>query len=104
MRNIEPELREGYDEVELAKAGTLPASLLHKTYEVNFMRIRCQAMGSIRLRIWRERRKSEVMNYIGITDHSQSLKIAGESGSKTYGHQIRYSRQIKWQSACISDS
>jgi DNA polymerase (family 10) len=87
---IEPELREGYDEVQRAAQGALPPLVnandirgelhAHSTSSDGAHSIEQMAMAA------RDRR----YEFIGITDHSQSLKIARGVSVEDLWKQIRF--------------
>lgn len=89
LQYIEPELREGHDEVELAKAGNLPklASVSDIRGDLHAHSTSSDGADSIEdmAKVARERG----YEYIGISDHSQSLKIANGVSIEDLRAQIR---------------
>ena len=73
---IEPELREGYDEVERAKCGTLPDLVSVKDIRGELHAHSTSSDGSNSIEQMAVMARDLGYEYIGITDHSQSLKIA----------------------------
>ncbi|MEO8448462.1 MAG: PHP domain-containing protein, partial [Gemmatimonadota bacterium] len=87
---IEPELREGYDEVERATSGTLPAlvSLADLRGDLHAHSTASDGANSIDQMAAAARERG--YEYLGITDHSQSLKIARGVSVADLWKQIRY--------------
>src|SRR5205814_5425013 len=77
LRYIEPEMREGHDEVSRAKAGTLPVLLTVKDILGDLHAHSMSSDGVDSIEDMAEVAQERGYSYIGITDHSQSLKIAG---------------------------
>jgi DNA polymerase (family 10) len=87
---IEPELREGGDEIQRAAEGTLPVLVScndvrgelhsHSTSSDGLHSIEQMAVAA----------REQGYEYIGITDHSQSLKIAGGVSAEDLWQQIRF--------------
>jgi DNA polymerase (family 10) len=73
---IEPELREGYDEVERAQRGTLPVLVTAKDIRGELHAHSTSSDGSDSIEQMAIAARDFGYEYIGITDHSQSLKIA----------------------------
>jgi DNA polymerase (family 10) len=90
LQYIEPELREGRDEVDRAKANTLPRLVTAKDIrgELHAHSLSSDGVGSIE--DMAEAARERGYEYIGITDHSQSLKIAGGVPVDDLWQQIRY--------------
>jgi DNA polymerase (family 10) len=90
MQYIEPEIREGRDEVESAKTGSLPRLVTAKDIrgELHAHSLSSDGVDSIEDMAAAARERS--YEYIGITDHSQSLKIAGGVSIEDLWQQIRY--------------
>jgi DNA polymerase (family 10) len=87
---IEPELREGYDEVERAKSGTLPVLVTRDDLRGELHTHSTSSDGANSIEQMAAAAKELGYEYLGITDHSQSLKIArGVSISDLY-EQIRF--------------
>jgi DNA polymerase (family X) len=89
VRFIEPELREGNDEVELAAKNQLPVlvSLEDIRGELHAHSTSSDGAHSIEQMAAAARKRS--YEYLGITDHSQSLKIAGGVSEEDLWAQIR---------------
>jgi DNA polymerase (family 10) len=90
LQFIEPELREGRDEVKLAAAGALP-----KLVEIADIRGELHAHslssdGSDSIEAMAEAARDRGYEYLGITDHSQSLRIARGVSVEDLWAQIRY--------------
>ncbi len=86
---IEPELREGHDEIEQAKEGTLPLLVTAKDIrgELHAHSLSSDGVDSIQDMAGAARERG--YEYIGITDHSQSLKIAGGVSVDDLWRQVR---------------
>jgi len=87
---IEPELREGHDEVDLARTGSLPdlVSIADVRGELHAHTVSSDGAHSIEQMA---RAAQELgYEYIGITDHSQSLKIARGVPAEDLWNQIRF--------------
>jgi DNA polymerase (family X) len=74
---IEPELREGHDEVERAMQGTLPVLVTTNDIRGELHAHSTSSDGVHSIEQMAAAAKKRGYEYIGITDHSQSLKIAG---------------------------
>jgi DNA polymerase (family 10) len=87
---IEPELREGHDEVERAMHGTLPLLVAIDDIrgELHAHSTSSDGIHSIEQMAAAAHKKG--YEYIGITDHSQSLKIAGGVSEEDLWKQIRF--------------
>jgi DNA polymerase (family 10) len=87
---IEPELREGHDEVDRAAAGSLPAlvSVADVRGELHAHSTSSDGAHSIE----RMARAAQELGYeyVGITDHSQSLKIARGVSVEDLWKQVRF--------------
>jgi DNA polymerase (family 10) len=81
----EPELREGYDEVERAQRGTLPVLVTMKDLRGELHAHSTSSDGSHSIEQMAIAARDFGYEYIGITDHSQSLKIARGVPLKTCG-------------------
>lgn len=90
LRYIEPELREGLDEVERAKAGTLPRLVTAKDIRGETHAHSLSSDGADSIEDMAEAARERGYEYIGITDHSRSLKIAGGVSVDDLWWQIRY--------------
>jgi DNA polymerase (family 10) len=90
MQYIEPELREGCDEVESAKTCSLPRLVTAKDIrgELHAHSLSSDGVDSIDDMAGAAHERG--YEYIGITDHSQSLKIAGGVSIEDLWRQIRY--------------
>ena len=90
LQSIEPELREGHDEVQQAKSDTLPAlvTAMDVRGELHAHSLASDGVDSIEDMAAAARERG--YEYIGITDHSQSLKIAGGLSIEDLWAQIRY--------------
>lgn len=90
LKYIEPELREGNDEVERAARGTLPALLTAKQIRGELHAHSTASDGGNSIDEMAEAAQLCGYEYIGITDHSQSLKIARGVSVEDLWAQIRY--------------
>lgn len=90
MTFIEPELREGYDEVERACGGTLPSLVTVKDIRGELHAHSTSSDGSNSIEQMANAARDFGYEYIGITDHSQSLKIAGGVPAEDLWKQIRF--------------
>jgi DNA polymerase (family 10) len=87
---IEPELREGYDEVERAQRGTLPALVTVKDLRGELHAHSTSSDGSHTVEQMAVAARDFGYEYIGITDHSRSLKIARGVPVEDLLKQIRF--------------
>ena len=87
---IEPELREGYDEVERAANGSLPALIRREDLRGELHAHSQSSDGAHSIEQMAAAARDRGYEYIGITDHSQSLKIAGGVSIEDLWSQIRY--------------
>jgi DNA polymerase (family 10) len=90
LQYIEPELREGNDEVERAKAGTLPRLVTPKDIRGELHAHSLSSDGVDSIEDMAEAARERGYEYIGITDHSQSLKIASGVSVDDLWKQVRY--------------
>ena len=90
LQYIEPELREGHDEVETAKAGTLPRLVTAKDIRGELHAHSLSSDGVDSIEDMAEAARERGYEYIGITDHSQSLKIASGVSVDDLWKQVRY--------------
>jgi DNA polymerase (family 10) len=90
LRYMEPELREGHDEVEKAKEGTLPRLVTAKDIRGELHAHSLSSDGVDSIEDMGEAARERGYKYIGITDHSQSLKIAGGVSVDDLWEQIRF--------------
>ena len=87
---IEPELREGYDEIERAQRGTLPLLVTVKDIRGELHAHSTSSDGSHSIEQMAIAARDFGYEYIGITDHSQSLKIARGVPVEDLWKQIRF--------------
>jgi DNA polymerase (family 10) len=87
---IEPELRDGQDEVQRAKAGTLPVLVTSKDIRGDLHAHSMSSDGVDSIEDMAEAARERGYGYIGVTDHSQSLKIAGGVSVEDLWAQIRF--------------
>ncbi|MCU1259847.1 MAG: hypothetical protein JWO80_2732 [Bryobacterales bacterium] len=87
---IEPELREGDDEVELARRGEMPALVMAKDIRGELHAHSTSSDGANTIEQMALAARKKGYEYAGITDHSQSLKIAGGLSEQDLWKQIRY--------------
>ncbi len=87
---IEPELREGYDEVERAQHGTLPDLVTVKDIRGELHAHSSSSDGSHSIEQMAVAARDIGYEYIGITDHSHSLKIARGVSVEDLWKQIRF--------------
>jgi DNA polymerase (family 10) len=87
---IEPELREGRDEVERAAQGSLPVLLTSKDIRGELHAHSTSSDGANSIEEMAIAARNRGYEYIGITDHSQSLKIARGVPAEDLWTQIRF--------------
>jgi DNA polymerase (family 10) len=87
---IEPELREGHDEVDRARCGTLPNLVTVKDIRGELHAHSTSSDGSNSIEQMAAAARDFGYEYIGITDHSQSLKIARGVSVGDLWKQIRF--------------
>jgi DNA polymerase (family X) len=87
---IEPELREGCDEVERAQSGTLPDFVAARNIRGELHAHSTSSDGSNSIEQMAAAARDFGYEYIGITDHSQSLKIARGVPAEDLWEQIRF--------------
>jgi DNA polymerase (family 10) len=87
---IEPELREGYDEVNQAAHGTLPELVTVNDIRGELHAHSTASDGSNSIEQMAVAARNHGYEYIGITDHSQSLKIARGVSVEDLWKQIRF--------------
>jgi len=87
---IEPELREGYDEVKQAAQGTLPVLVTVKDIRGELHAHSTSSDGSNSIEQMVVAAQAHGYEYIGITDHSQTLKIARGVSVEDLWKQIRF--------------
>jgi DNA polymerase (family 10) len=90
LRFIEPELREGHDEIERAKAGSLPTLVSTVELRGDLHAHSTSSDGSDSIEDMVKAARQRGYQYLGITDHSQSLKIAGGVSVEDLWEQIRF--------------
>jgi len=90
LQYIEPELREGHDEVEASKAGTLPRLVTAKDIHGELHAHSTSSDGVDSIADMAQAARDRGYEYIGITDHSQSLKIASGVSVDDLWEQLRY--------------
>jgi len=87
---IEPELREGYDEITQAAQGKLPILVTVKDVCGELHAHSTSSDGSNSIEQMAVAARAHGYEYIGITDHSQSLKIARGVSVEDLWKQIRF--------------
>jgi len=87
---IEPELREGHDEVELAVQGRSPALVSLKDIRGELHAHSTSSDGANTIEQMAAGARQKGYEYIGISDHSKSLKIAGGVPEDDLWKQIRF--------------
>jgi DNA polymerase (family 10) len=90
LQFIEPELREGHDEVQLAAKNALPALVTAADIKGDLHAHSTSSDGSDSIEDMAVAARERGYEYIGISDHSQSLKIARGMSVKDLWAQIRY--------------
>jgi DNA polymerase (family 10) len=90
LRYIEPELREGRDEIERAKAGALPTLVTAKDVRGDLHAHSTSSDGDDSIEDMVAAARQRGYGYLGITDHSQSLKIARGVSIQDLRAQIRF--------------
>lgn len=90
MAFIEPELREGHDEVDRAGEGSLPVLVTDKDIKGELHAHSTSSDGSHSIEQMASAAKAKGYEYTGITDHSQSLKIARGLSADDLWRQILY--------------
>jgi DNA polymerase (family 10) len=89
LRFIAPELREGNDEVERAANGTLPALVTIEEIRGELHAHTTASDGAHTIEQMAKAARLRSYQYLGITDHSQSQKIAGGVSEADLWKQIR---------------
>jgi DNA polymerase (family 10) len=97
MGFIAPELREGLDEVRQARRGTLPILVTRGDIQGDLHMHTTASDGSHSIEQMAAAARDMGYAYIGISDHSQSLKIAGGVSEETLWMQIRKIEQLNEQ-------
>jgi DNA polymerase (family X) len=90
MSFIEPELREGHQEVEQALHGTLPVLISVKDIRGELHAHSTSSDGAHSIEQMAAAARERGYEYTGITDHSQSLKIAGGVPVDDLWKQVRF--------------
>jgi DNA polymerase (family 10) len=91
---IEPELREGRDELQLAASGRLPALVERADLRGDLHAHSTSSDGSDSIEAMAAAAQERGYEYLGITDHSQSLKLAGGVTPELLWRQIRFIDQL----------
>jgi DNA polymerase (family 10) len=91
---IEPELREGYDEVDRATKSTLPALVTANDIRGDLHAHSTSSDGANSIEDMAKAARARGYEYLGITDHSQSLKIARGVSIQDLWSQIRFIDQL----------
>jgi DNA polymerase (family X) len=91
---IEPELREGFDELERAAMGGLPALVTAKDIRGELHAHSTASDGAHSIEEMAAAARQRGYEYIGITDHSQSLKIARGLPMEELWKQIRFIERL----------
>ena len=89
MQFIPPELREGLDEINRSRRGTLPELLTRKVIRGDLHAHTSGSDGADSLEEMAGAARQLGYEYVGITDHSPSLKIANGQSVKDLRAQIR---------------
>jgi DNA polymerase (family X) len=87
---IPPELREGHDEIVLAAAGSLPAPILRQDIRGELHAHSTSSDGVNTIEEMAVAARDFGYEYIGMSDHSQSLKIAGGLSEERLWQQVRF--------------
>jgi len=90
LQYIEPELREGYDEVERAAKNVLPRLVTAEDIRGELHAHSTSSDGGDSIEDMAEAVRERGCEYIGISDHSQSLKIARGVSVEDLWAQIKY--------------
>jgi DNA polymerase (family 10) len=91
---IEPELREGHDEVERAAANELPKLVAIADIRGELHAHTTASDGRDSIESMAEAASALGYEYLGITDHSQSLKIARGVPAESLWEQIRHIERL----------
>jgi DNA polymerase (family 10) len=94
LQPIPPELREGYDEIERAAAEELPELVTVEDITGELHAHSTASDGGATIEQMAEAARERGYEYLGITDHSQSLKIARGVPEERLWEQIRYIDQL----------
>ncbi|HTM47228.1 MAG TPA: PHP domain-containing protein [Bryobacteraceae bacterium] len=98
---IEPELREGYDEVELAGKNALPELVTAADIRGELHAHSTSSDGAHSIEQMAAAAHERGYEYVGISDHSQSLKIARGVSVEDLWRQIRYIDKLNAKSGGI---
>ena len=98
---IEPELREGHDEVERAATGSLPKLVTAADIRGELHAHSTSSDGVHSIEQMAAAARERGYEYIGISDHSQSLKIARGVSVEDLWRQIRYIDKLNEKTAGI---
>jgi DNA polymerase (family 10) len=90
LRFIPPELREGGSEVELSARAQLPELLTVQDIRGELHAHTTSSDGVDTIEAMAEAARARGLSYIGISDHSQSLKIARGLSISRLGNQLRF--------------
>lgn len=90
LQMISPELREGRDEIELSATGRLPQLLTVDDIRGELHAHSTSSDGVDSLEDMAEAARQRGLEYIGINDHSQSLKIARGLSIERLRNQLRF--------------
>ena len=101
MSFIEPELREGHDEVELARRGALPILVSAEDIRGELHAHTVSSDGANTIEQMAAAARAKNYEYTGISDHSQSLKIAGGLSEDDLWQQIRYIDKLNEKTGSI---
>jgi DNA polymerase (family 10) len=89
LQFIQPELRQGFDEIQKASERTLPTLVEHTDILGDLHTHTIASDGSNTIEAMAIAARELGYKYVGITDHSQSLKIAGGVSEKEMWGQIK---------------
>jgi DNA polymerase (family 10) len=95
---IEPELREGRDEVRQAKIGRLPDLVTRDDFRGDLHAHTIASDGSDSIEAMAAAARKRGYEYVGISDHSQTLKIARGVSVEALWEQIRLIDQMNGRS------
>jgi len=98
---IPPELREGLDEIELARENALPALVTAADIRGELHAHSTSSDGANSIEQMARAARKKGYEYLGITDHSQSLKIARGVPEEELWKQIRHIDKLNAASADI---
>ncbi len=91
---IPPELREGNDEIELAARGAVPELISVRDIRGELHAHTVSSDGTATIAQMRDAARQRGYEYLGISDHSRSLKIAGGLSEEDLWAQIRFLDKI----------